>query len=107
MAQALIERVYVDGDSNIEIVFRYRDEYKELCTYLEGGKLTHENGDVSFAYRARMRICEPAKKNESESISNQRSLLREYVSGHAELVGSEILEFVTMAGVVRTSGVPL
>ena len=35
MAQALIERVYVDGDSNIEIVFRYRDEYKELCTYLE------------------------------------------------------------------------
>ena len=36
MAQALIERVYVAGDSNIEIVFRYRDEYKELCTYLEG-----------------------------------------------------------------------
>ena len=35
-AQALIQRVYVDGDSNIEIVFRYRDEYKELCTYLEG-----------------------------------------------------------------------
>ena len=38
MAQALIQRVYVDGDSNIEIVFRYRDEYKELCTYLEGRK---------------------------------------------------------------------
>ena len=38
MAQALIERVYVAGDSNIEIVFRYRDEYKELCTYLEGRK---------------------------------------------------------------------
>ena len=36
MAQALIQRVYVDGNSNIEIVFRYRDEYKELCTYLEG-----------------------------------------------------------------------
>lgn len=36
MAQALIQRVYVAGDSNIEIVFRYRDEYKELCTYLEG-----------------------------------------------------------------------
>ena len=36
MAQALIQRVYVDGDNNIEIVFRYRDEYKELCTYLEG-----------------------------------------------------------------------
>ena len=36
MAQALIQRVYVDSDSNIEIVFRYRDEYKELCTYLEG-----------------------------------------------------------------------
>ena len=38
MAQALIQRVYVDGGSNIEIVFRYRDEYKELCTYLEGRK---------------------------------------------------------------------
>ena len=36
MAQSLIQRVYVDGNSNIEIVFRYRDEYKELCTYLEG-----------------------------------------------------------------------
>lgn len=40
MAQALIERVYVDGSSNIEIVFRYRDEYRALCTYLEG----KENG---------------------------------------------------------------
>ena len=33
------------------------------------------------------------EKDESESISNQRSLLREYVSSHAELSGSEILEF--------------
>ena len=33
------------------------------------------------------------KKDESESISNQRSLLREYVSSHAELSDSEILEF--------------
>lgn len=40
MAQALIERVYVDGSSNIEIVFRYRDEYRAICTYLEG----KENG---------------------------------------------------------------
>ena len=39
MAQTLIERVYVDEDSNIEIIFRYRDEYKELCTYLEGKEL--------------------------------------------------------------------
>lgn len=36
MAQTLIEQVYVDGNSNIEIIFRYRDEYKALCTYLEG-----------------------------------------------------------------------
>lgn len=40
MAQALIDRVYVDGNSNIETVFRYRDEYRALCTYLEG----KENG---------------------------------------------------------------
>ena len=33
------------------------------------------------------------EKDESESISNQRSLLREYVSSHAELSDSEILEF--------------
>lgn len=33
------------------------------------------------------------EKDESESISNQRSLLREYVSGHADLSDSEILEF--------------
>ena len=40
MAQALIECVYVDGNSDIEIIFRYRDEYRALCTYLEG----KENG---------------------------------------------------------------
>lgn len=40
MAQALIERVYVDGNSNIEIIFRYRDEYKALCTYLEGKEIS-------------------------------------------------------------------
>ncbi len=33
------------------------------------------------------------KKDESESISNQRNLLREYVRSHADLSGSEILEF--------------
>lgn len=33
------------------------------------------------------------EKNESESISNQRSLLRDYVCSHADLYGSEILEF--------------
>lgn len=36
MAHALIERIYVDGQNNVEIIFRYRDEYKALCTYLEG-----------------------------------------------------------------------
>lgn len=46
------------------------------------------------------------EKNESESISNQRSLLRDYVCSHADLSGSEILDFVTTAGVVRTSSVP-
>lgn len=33
------------------------------------------------------------EKDESESIYNQRSLLREYVSSHADLSDSEILEF--------------
>ena len=33
------------------------------------------------------------EKDESESISNQRRLLRDYVSAHADLSGSEILEF--------------
>ena len=32
-------------------------------------------------------------KDESESISNQRRLLRDYVRSHADLSGSEILEF--------------
>lgn len=47
------------------------------------------------------------EKDESESISNQRSLLREYVSGHAELAGSEYWSFVMTVGVVRTSSVQL
>lgn len=33
------------------------------------------------------------EKDESESISNQRNLLREYVRSHADLSGSEISEF--------------
>ena len=44
-------------------------------------------------------------KDESESISNQRRLLRDYVCGHADLSGSEILEFVMTVGVVRISSV--
>ena len=32
-------------------------------------------------------------KDESESISNQRRLLRDYVRSHADLSSSEILEF--------------
>lgn len=46
------------------------------------------------------------EKDESESISNQRSLLREYVSSHADLSGSEILEFATTAGAVQTLSAP-
>lgn len=46
------------------------------------------------------------EKDESESISNQRRLLRDYVSAHADLSGSEILEFVMTVGVVRISSVP-
>ena len=40
------------------------------------------------------------EKNESESISNQRSLLRDYVCSHADLSGSEILEFCDDRGFI-------
>ncbi len=40
MAHALIERVYVDANNEIEIIFRYRDEYRQLLTYLEGKGVT-------------------------------------------------------------------
>lgn len=36
MAQVLLERVYVDESDEVEIIFRYRDEYRALLTYLEG-----------------------------------------------------------------------
>lgn len=36
MAAALIERVYVDEDKNIDIRFRFRDEYEALANYIEG-----------------------------------------------------------------------
>ncbi len=36
MAHTLIERVYVDANNEIEIIFRYRDEYRQLLTYLAG-----------------------------------------------------------------------
>ena len=34
-----------------------------------------------------------SEKDESESISTQRRLLRDYVCSHTDLSGSEILEF--------------
>ena len=36
MASALVERIYVDADKNIDIHFRYRDEYMALLKFVEG-----------------------------------------------------------------------
>ena len=36
MASALIERIYVDADKNIDIHFRYRDEYIAITNLIEG-----------------------------------------------------------------------
>ena len=72
MAQALIERVY-GREQHIEIV-PATDEYKELCTYLEGRKLTHETA-MYLRISSEDEDLRTGEKNESESISNQRSLL--------------------------------
>ena len=36
MALALVERIYVDADRNIDIRLRYRDEYIVLLKFVEG-----------------------------------------------------------------------
>lgn len=36
MASALVERIYVDVDRNIDIRLRYRDEYMALLKFIEG-----------------------------------------------------------------------
>ena len=36
MAAALVERIYVDADKNIDIRLRYRDEYIALSKFIEG-----------------------------------------------------------------------
>ncbi len=36
MASALVERIYVDADKNIDIRLRYRDEYIALLKFIEG-----------------------------------------------------------------------
>lgn len=36
MALALVERIYVDADRNIDIRLRYRDEYMALLKFIEG-----------------------------------------------------------------------
>ncbi len=36
MAAALVERIYVDADRNIDIRLRYRDEYLALQKFIEG-----------------------------------------------------------------------
>lgn len=36
MASALVERVYVDAEKNMDIRLRYRDEYMELLKFIEG-----------------------------------------------------------------------
>ena len=35
MLTALIERVYISGDDTVEIIFKYADEYKALCDFVE------------------------------------------------------------------------
>lgn len=35
MLTALIERVYISGDDTVEIIFKYADEYKTLCDFVE------------------------------------------------------------------------
>lgn len=37
MLTALIERIYIDEFDGVEIIFKYRDEYKALCDFIEGG----------------------------------------------------------------------
>ena len=36
MASALVERIYVDADRNIDIRLSYRDEYMALLKLIEG-----------------------------------------------------------------------
>jgi site-specific DNA recombinase len=36
MASALVERIYVDADKNIDVRLRYRDEYMTLLKFIEG-----------------------------------------------------------------------
>lgn len=36
MASALVERIYVDADKNMDIRLRYRDEYIALLNFIEG-----------------------------------------------------------------------
>lgn len=36
MASAIVERIYVDADKNIDIRLRYRDEYMTLLKFIEG-----------------------------------------------------------------------
>ncbi len=36
MLTTLIERIYIDEFDGVEIIFKYRDEYKALCDYIEG-----------------------------------------------------------------------
>ena len=35
MLTALIERIYIDENDGVKIIFRYRDEYKALCDFVE------------------------------------------------------------------------
>ena len=36
MLTALIERIYIDGNDGVKIIFKYRNEYKALCNFIEG-----------------------------------------------------------------------
>jgi len=36
MLTALIDRIYVDEFDGVEIVFKFRDEYKAICDFIEG-----------------------------------------------------------------------
>ena len=89
-----MEKIYFHSDGNLEIHLKY-DDFMEQLTEIAEERIVGRMQEVLALY---MRLSDEddniPKGAESNSISHQRQLMMEYVSGRPDLQGYQIAEFV-------------
>lgn len=95
MAVELIKYIRISGYNEMEIVWKFHDEFIRLAREVESyGEIGGEGGRNMKTIALYMRLSnDDAHEGESCSISNQRVLLLDYIKNHEEFDNWNVLEF--------------